>query len=77
MSSESNSTGSTLKAARRAKKITQLAMAELLGVNVRTYRNWEAGRTVPRLTLPKYQLLAEELELSLDEVVKLFERPDT
>ncbi len=66
----------TLKEARERVGKTQVEIAGLLGVSSRTYQNWEAGRHTPRLPLPKYQLLADVLELTLSEVVKLFEQPE-
>lgn len=36
------------KALRKKMKLTQVEMASLLGVDVKTVQNWESGRTIPK-----------------------------
>lgn len=38
----------TIKAARKANKLTCIEMGKLLGVSERTVQNWEQGRKVPK-----------------------------
>ena len=42
--------GETIKAARRAKELTQEQMAEYLHLSVSAISQWESGRTMPDIT---------------------------
>lgn len=42
-----------LKYLRERKKLTQTALAEVLGVNVTTYNAWETGQNIPRDEMKK------------------------
>lgn len=57
----------TLEEWRRAKKISQEQMAGLIGVHVNTYRAWEENPGEMRLS--KAALIAEELHISLDDIL--------
>lgn len=57
----------TLEEWRRAKKISQEQMADLIGVHVNTYRSWEENPGDMRLS--KAALVAEKLELSIDDIL--------
>lgn len=57
----------TLEEWRRAKKISQEQMADLIGVHVNTYRSWEENPGDMRLS--KAALIAEKLELSIDDIL--------
>lgn len=55
-----------LKTLREERKLTQVRLAELIGVNPRAYNRWERGNFVPQLdTLIK---IADALNVSLDEL---------
>lgn len=55
-----------LKAARTARNLTQVYVANLLGVTPRVYNRWEKGTATPHLeTVVK---IADLLEVSLDEL---------
>ena len=56
-----------LRLLRQARKMTQVRLAELLGISARGYNRWEKGGNVPHLdTLIK---IADILQVSLDELV--------
>lgn len=52
--------------------LTQKQIADHLDISVQTVRNWEQGRSYPRLTLTQIQRLCWVLDLDLDNVVFLF-----
>ncbi len=56
-----------LKQLRLALNRTQAQMAELLGITVRGYRNYELGAREPELSV--LIKLADYFEISLDELV--------
>lgn len=65
--------GSRLKALRNEKKLTQKAMAELLGVTDRHYQAIEAGSVnLPSLTL---KFLADYFEVSADYLLGRTDNP--
>jgi len=47
MTAKRNPWGAKLKKLRLGKDLLQAQVAELLGVSVASYRNWEQGRTAP------------------------------
>ena len=51
--------GSILRAARKAKKLTQIDLASYLGITNQTVNNWEHGRSIP--TLEQAQKLSKIL----------------
>ena len=57
----------TLKEWRRAKGISQKAMADHIGVHVNTYTSWEENPGEMRLS--KAVLIAEKLEIPLDDIL--------
>ena len=57
----------TLEEWRRAKKISQEQMAELLGIHVNTYRAWEENPGEIRLS--RALLIAEKLEIPIDDLI--------
>ena len=63
----------TLEEWRRAKKVSQEQMADLVGVHVNTYRTWEENPGEIRLS--KAAIIAERLEITLDDI--LFTRDTT
>ena len=64
-----------LKQIRTERKLTQVRLAELLGVGLRVYHRWENGDATPHLdTLVK---IAEVLQVSTDELLGIEEvRPE-
>ena len=59
---------------RRARGLSQEALAEKVGVTRQTVSKWETGESLP--DLEKAALLAEALEVSLDELVS-FEQEES
>ena len=57
----------TLEEWRRAKKISQEQMAELIGVHVNTYRAWEENPGDMRLS--KASIIADRLNITLDDIL--------
>lgn len=58
-----------LKELRLARSLTQEQLAELIEVSPKTYRNYEAGRTVPRI--PVIRKLVIALETTADELLEI------
>ena len=58
-----------LKDVRIKQNLTQKQLAELIGIQLRTYKNYETGKTIPRIqTLRK---LSIALNISSDELLEL------
>lgn len=56
-----------LRLLRKARHLSQVRLAELLGINPRTYNRWEKGTSTPQLdTVIK---IADVLQVSMDELV--------
>lgn len=64
-----NNFPSKLKELRQACGLTQKQMAELIEVSPRTYRNYEAGKTKPRIATIKKIVIA--LETTADELLEI------
>ena len=52
--------------------MTQKQLAEALGVTEATVSNWEAGRSVPKLTPIQYKKLLEILQITSAELPDQF-----
>ena len=69
-----------LEAKNNGKKISQKAMAEKLGVSMRTYQDWRTGRAQPIAARALMQMLGELDDEEIVRVVKkirsLNEQPD-
>lgn len=52
---------------RKAKKLTQMNLADQLGVSYQAVSNWERGETMPDIA--KIPELASILEVSIDELL--------
>lgn len=57
---------------RRALKLTQLQVANALGVSPRTVQRWELGETLPALTVLQVWQLCELLQCSIQELAADF-----
>ena len=57
----------SLKSIRTQSKKTQRETAEYLGINIRTYQNYEGARSEP--SIPQLVKLADFFMVSLDELV--------
>lgn len=55
--------------------MTQKQLAEALGVTEATVSNWEAGRSVPKLTPIQYKKLLEILQITSAELPDQFGYP--
>ena len=55
--------------------MTQKQLAEALGVTEATVRNWEAGRSVPKLTPVQFKKLLKILQITVDELPDQFGYP--
>ena len=58
--------GAFIAECRKRKKLTQLELAEKLGVTDRSVSNWENGVCLPDASL--YRLLCEILQISINEL---------
>lgn len=63
-----NEFGSNLTRLRKSRSLTQLQLAQLLGVQPRLVSRWETGKTRPQFN--HIVRLAEVLEVSLDELAR-------
>ena len=63
----------TLRQWRRAKEISQEKMAEILGVHVNTYQNWE--ETPEKISIEKAMAIAKTFGVSLDDITFRKEEP--
>lgn len=60
---------SKIKEARLERNLTQEQLAELIGVHPRTYRNYEIGKTVPRIEIIRKLCIA--LDTSCDDLLEI------
>jgi transcriptional regulator with XRE-family HTH domain len=58
-----------LKELRQARGLTQEQLAKLIGVNLRTYKRYEEGKTTPMISIYKRIVIA--LETTSDELLEL------
>ena len=58
-----------LKELRLSRNLTQEQLAELIEVSPRTYKGYEAGKTMPRITTIKKIVIA--LETTADELLEI------
>lgn len=56
----------SLVAWRRARQISQKSMAEILGVHVNTYQNWE--NCPGKISIENAQLISKVLNVSLEDI---------
>lgn len=56
--------------------MTQKQLADALGVTETTVRNWESGRSVPKLTPVQYKKLLEILQITSAELPDQFGYPN-
>ena len=67
---------SPLMRLRLKRSLTQKQLAEALDVTETTVRNWEAGRSVPKLTPVQYKKLLEILQITSAELPDQFGYPN-
>ena len=60
-------TGTTIKELREKNKITQVQLAEKLGVSDKTASKWETGKGYPDITL--LEPIADALRVSVAELI--------
>ena len=60
-------TGTTIRQLREQRKMTQLQLAEILGVSDKTVSKWETGKGYPDITL--LEPIAEAFRISLTELI--------
>ena len=60
-------TGTTIKDLREKNKITQVQLAEKLGVSDKTVSKWETGKGYPDITL--LEPIADALRVSVAELI--------
>ena len=60
-------TGTTIKELREQRKMTQLQLAELLGVTDKTVSKWETGKGYPDITL--LEPIADAFRISVTELI--------
>ena len=60
-------TGTTIKELREKNKITQVQLAEKLGVSDKTVYKWETGKGYPDITL--LEPIADALRVSVAELI--------
>lgn len=58
-----------LKELRQARNLTEEELAELVEIHPKTYKKYEAGKTVPRI--PVIRKLVIALETTADELLEL------
>ncbi len=56
--------------------LTQKELADALEVTETTVRNWESGRSIPKLTPAQYKKLLEILKITSDQLPDQFGIPD-
>ena len=61
-----------IKEARLKRNLTQEQLAELIGIHPRTYRSYEAGKTVPRIAIIRKLCIA--LEASSDDLLEIYNK---
>lgn len=62
-----NHTGNVIAECRRAKNMTQMALADALNISFQSVSNWERGVSMPDIS--KLPELSELLEVSIDELL--------
>lgn len=60
---------------RKKMGLTQTQLAQRLGIRQKTVSDWERGLSLPTLPLSKVRLMMEVFNLSLDELIEIFEKP--
>lgn len=53
---------------RKELDLTQKQIADALDVTEQTVRNWEQGKSIPRLTIPQMKTLCRLLQRSIEDV---------
>lgn len=72
MSNEESNKESPLVVLRERVGLTQEKLAEILEVTDHTVRNWEKGRSEPRLTIKQMKALCRALQCRLEDLPDTF-----
>lgn len=65
---DANSKESILVLLRKELDLTQKQIADALDVTEQTIRNWEQGKSIPRLTIPQMKVLCRLLQRPIEDV---------
>lgn len=65
---DANSKESVLVSLRKELDLTQKQIADALEVTEQTVRNWEQGKSVPKLTISQMKVLCRLLQRPIEEI---------
>jgi DNA-binding XRE family transcriptional regulator len=65
---DANSKESVLVSLRKELDLTQKQIADALAVTEQTVRNWEQGKSIPKLTIPQMKILCKLLQRPIEAI---------